>query len=170
MAAQGGMPGMGGAQPTPEQLKTMAEKKIAPLFEDLKKNPKDTDTLTKIGTYYMAAGQFEDAEKYFKQVVDIKPSADAWTKLSNAQAYAGSGEKAIASLNSALLLDPKFANALFNLGLLKWQVQNDPKGAIACWETLIRTNPDHPKLDQVKELIAHAKEQMKAPKAKPVKQ
>jgi cytochrome c-type biogenesis protein CcmH/NrfG len=66
-------------------------------------------------------------------------------------------------LNRALQLDPKFASALFNLGMLKWQVQGDVKGAIASWEKLVKTNPNHPQVEQVKKMIARAKEHEKIP-------
>jgi tetratricopeptide (TPR) repeat protein len=156
---QAGGPAPGAAQPGPEQMRAMADKKVEPLLAIVKANPNDTDTLTKIGTLYIAAGQFDESAKYFEKVTVIKPTADAWTKLSNAQAYGGSADKAIASLNKALQLDPKFANALYNLGMLKWQVQGDVKGAIACWEDLVKMNPNHPQLNQVKQLIAHVKHQ-----------
>jgi cytochrome c-type biogenesis protein CcmH/NrfG len=153
----------GAGQPAPEQMKQMADKQVAPLLEALKQNPKDTDTLTKVGTFYLAARQFDESAKYFEKVTTIKPSADAWTKLSNAQYYGGSGDKAIDSLNKALQIDPKFANALYNLGMLKWQVQGDVKGAIVCWEKLVKTNPNHPQIEQVKKMIARAKEHEKIP-------
>jgi tetratricopeptide (TPR) repeat protein len=146
------------AQPGPEQMKAMAEKKVAPLLEELKANPKDTDLLSKIGTFYLLAGQYEESMKYFEKATVIKPSADSWTKLSNAQAYGGSADKAIESLNKALKLDPNSANALYDLGMVKWQAKGDAKGAIACWEKLVKTNPNHPQIDQVKKLIEHARE------------
>jgi superkiller protein 3 len=156
-------PGVTPDQITPDQLKRMVDKQVAPLLETLSKNPKDTDTLTKVGAYYFAGRQFEDSAKYYEMAANIKPSAAAWTKLGNAQYYGGSGDKAIASLNKALQIDPKSANALYNLGMLKWQVQGDVKGAIQCWETLVNTNPHHPQVEQVKKMIAQAKEHEKVP-------
>jgi cytochrome c-type biogenesis protein CcmH/NrfG len=158
----GGVPAAN-AEPGPDQMKAMADKKVAPLLEELKQNPKDTDAMIKAGTYYMAARQFDESQKYFRMAVDVKPTADSWTKLSNAQFYGGAGDKAIESLNKALELDPKSANALYNLGMLKWQVKGDLKGAIACWEKLVKTNPNHPQVDQVKKMIARAKEHEKLP-------
>jgi len=149
--------------PSPEQMKQMADKKVAPMLEELKNNPKDTDTMVKIGTFYLAARQFDDSQKYFQKAVDVKPSADNLTKLANAQFYGGAGDKAIDSLNKALQLDPKSANALYNLGMLKWQVKGDVKGAIAAWEKLVKTNPHHPQIEQVKKMIARAKEHEQIP-------
>jgi cytochrome c-type biogenesis protein CcmH/NrfG len=150
-------------QPGPEQMKQMADKKVAPLLEQLSKNPRDSDTLIKVGNFYQAARQFDEAAKYFQKAVDVKPTADTLTKLSNAQYYGGAGDQAIETLYKALQIDPKFANALFNLGMLKWQVKGDTKGAIASWEELLRTNPHHPNRDQVEKMIARAKEHAKLP-------
>jgi cytochrome c-type biogenesis protein CcmH/NrfG len=164
---QAGNP-MGGAKtapapPTPEQLKQMADQQVEPLLEQLRQNPKDSATLTRIATYYLAARQFDESEKYFQKAVDVRPTADALTKLGNAQYFGGSSDKAIETFNKALQVDPKFANALYNLGMLKWQVHGDVKGAIACWEKLIKTNPNHPQRAQVEKMIARAKEHEKMP-------
>jgi cytochrome c-type biogenesis protein CcmH/NrfG len=164
---QAGNP-MGGGQaappaPTPERMKQMADQQVAPLLEQLKQNPKDSALLTKIATYYLAAQQYDESEKYFQMAVDVKPTADALTKLGNAQYFGGSTDKAIATFNKALAVDPKFANALYNLGMLKWQAQGDVKGAVACWEKLIKTNPNHPQRAQVEKMIAKAKEHEKMP-------
>lgn len=158
----GGMPS-GNVQPGPEQMKTMAEKKVAPLLEQLTKTPKDADLLTQVGRFYMAAQQFDDSAEYFGRAADARPTAEAFTNLANAQAYAGTPDKAIATLNHALQLDPKFASALFNLGMLKWQAKGDVKGAVACWEKLVKMNPNHPQVEQVKKMIARAKDHEKIP-------
>jgi cytochrome c-type biogenesis protein CcmH/NrfG len=62
------------------------------------------------------------------------------------------------SLNHALELDPKYANALFNLGMLKLRVKGDNKGAIALWEKLIKTNPDNPHRAEIEQMIAKVKQ------------
>lgn len=161
-AEAGGAPGAA-AKPTPEAMKRMADKQVAPLLEQLKTNPKDADTLSKVAHFYVVAGQYEDAATYYEKTAEVKPTADVLTELSNAYYYGGSGDKAIDALNRALQIDPKFANALYNLGMLKWQVQGDTKGAIECWQTLLKTNPNHPQRAQVEKMIARAKEHEKNP-------
>jgi cytochrome c-type biogenesis protein CcmH/NrfG len=140
----------------------MADKQVAPLLDELKQNPNDTDTMIKVGGYYYAARQFADAAAYYEKAAAIKPTADVLTKLSNAQFYTGAGDKAIETLNQALKLDPKFANALYDLGMLKWQVQGDTKGAVASWEQLLKvTKPDNPIHATVEKMIAKVKEHEK---------
>jgi cytochrome c-type biogenesis protein CcmH/NrfG len=159
-APEGGMPSMANP-PSPDQMKSMADKKVAPLLEQLKQNPDDLVTLNKVGSYYFAAQQFNDAAQYFGRAAAVKPSAEAFTNVANSEVYAGDVEKAVASFNRALELDAGYAPALFNLGMVKWKSQNDPKGAVACWEKLIKMNPKHPHLDEVKKMIARAKQHEK---------
>ncbi len=51
---------------------------------------------------------------------------------------------------------------LFNMGVVKWQGKGDPKGAVAAWEQLLKTNPDYPEKARVLELIERAKQHSKA--------
>lgn len=145
------------AQPTPTDMKRMADVQVAPLLAKLKENPKDTELLNKVAHYYMVAKQFHDASTYYEKAVAIKPSPAGWTQLAVSYYYGNSGEKAIDALNQALKLDPKDADALFDLGMLKWQVRNDPKGALACWNKLLKTHPNHPRRAQVEKMIAELK-------------
>jgi cytochrome c-type biogenesis protein CcmH/NrfG len=48
---------------------------------------------------------------------------------------------AIAQLNRSLSYDPKDANSLFDLGMIKLQGKQDSKGALAAWQQLLKTNP-----------------------------
>jgi molybdopterin-biosynthesis enzyme MoeA-like protein len=153
--ASGGAAQRAMRQPTPEEMKRMVAKAVAPLLEQLKQNPKDAGLHSKIGADYVRASQFADAVPYFEKASQLKPSAEAFTSLASAQAYSGKPDAAIDNLNHALKLDPTSADALFNLGMLKWRAKGDNKGAIACWEKLLKTNPNHPKLDVVRQLIAH---------------
>ena len=158
----GANPGQAQQPPSPDQMKQMADKQVAPLLEQANKNPSDFDALIKIGGYYFAARQFDKAATFYEKAANVKQTADVLTKLSNAQFYGGSGDKAIDTLNRALQLDPKFANALYNLGMLKWQVRGDVKGAIASWERLLKvTDPNNPNRAAVEKIIYRAKEHEK---------
>jgi len=154
---------LGSDQPNADSMKRMAEKQVAPLLEQLKSNPNDPEILAKIAHYYMVASQFNDAAVYYEKTVAVKPTAEYLTGLANAYYYAEKTDKAMENLNRALQTDPTFADALYNLGVIKWQVKGDTKGAVEAWEKLIKTNPKHPQLDQVKKMIARAKEHEKVP-------
>jgi cytochrome c-type biogenesis protein CcmH/NrfG len=151
------------AQVTPDQLKHMADKKVEPLLAQLQKNPKDAKLLSDIGSAYLAARQFESAREYFERSVAAKPDASVLTQLSAAQYFCNDVDNAIATLHRALQLDPKSATALFNLGMLEWQVKSDPNAAIAAWEKLLKVNPNDPNRAQVEQLLARAKRHQAIP-------
>ena len=151
------------APPTPEAMKRMADKQVAPLLEQLKTDPNNAGTLDKVAHFYLVAGQFNDAATYYDKETTVKPTAEGLTQLAIADYYGGAGDKAIDALNRALKIDPKSANALYNLGMLKWQVKGDVNGAVECWQTLLNTNLDASRRAQVEQMIARAKEHAKIP-------
>jgi cytochrome c-type biogenesis protein CcmH/NrfG len=65
---------------------------------------------------------------------------------------------AIAELQKSLTYDPKHAGTLMNLGIIKWKGKDDAPGAIAAWQTLLKSNPGFPQKDKVEQLIAQARE------------
>jgi cytochrome c-type biogenesis protein CcmH/NrfG len=71
--------------------------------------------------------------------------------------YTGDVEGALGQLQQSLSYDSKNANALFNLGMVKWKGKNDAAGAIAAWQTLLKTNPKLDRKPVVEKMIAEAK-------------
>jgi tetratricopeptide (TPR) repeat protein len=146
------------AMPSPEHLKQMGDKMAEPLLKDLKSNENDAKTLAKLASVYFRSGQYPLAIEYYEKSLKTKPSAEGYVSLSNTYHYAGQDEKAIAMLERALEVDPKSANALFNLGMLNWKVKKDPQAAIQNWQSLLKNNPHHSRRAQVESLIAKVKQ------------
>jgi cytochrome c-type biogenesis protein CcmH/NrfG len=134
---------MGGERiPSPEELKEMANKQAAPLIEKLKTDPNNTALLVQTGAIYHATLQFREAATYYGRAVKVDPSNVAFrTKLASSLFRGGDVDGAIAQLNRALADDPKNANALFDLGMIRLQGKKDGKGALAAWRQLLKTNP-----------------------------
>jgi cytochrome c-type biogenesis protein CcmH/NrfG len=65
---------------------------------------------------------------------------------------------AISQLQQVLQEQPKDANSMFNLGMIKWKGKNDANGAIAEWRQLLKSNPklDDAKKSQIQKVIAEA--------------
>jgi len=151
-------------QVTPDRLTHMADKQAEPLLAELKEHPNDPSLLAKLGNTYLAAHQFQSAQNYYERSLAVKAGDPAvLTQLASSYYYQGDTDKAIATLQRALKIDPGYANALYNLGMMQWQVKSDPKGAIALWEKLLKTNPDHPQRAQVEQMIARAKQHLSVP-------
>jgi cytochrome c-type biogenesis protein CcmH/NrfG len=142
---------------TPDQLKQGADKLTEPLLARLRKSPDDPFLLAEIGKIYYQTRQFTMAAKYYEDSVRVQPDAVVLVKLGGAYHLDGDDDRAIGAWDHALRLDPKNPDALFNIGIVKWQAQGDRKGAIAAWQKLLQTNPNHPKRAQVEELLTQAK-------------
>jgi cytochrome c-type biogenesis protein CcmH/NrfG len=133
---------MGGHLPSLEEMKQMADKKAAPLLEKLKGDPNNSDLLIQVGNIYKSTHQFKEAASYYDKALQIDPKNVAIrTEMASCLYYNGDVDGAISQLQQSLRVDPKDANSLFNLGMIKWQGKQDSKGALAAWQQLLKSNP-----------------------------
>jgi cytochrome c-type biogenesis protein CcmH/NrfG len=152
------LPGIGSTQQQQAASPEMIAKAAEPLLAQLKTNPKDFDTLEKLGNLYYDSQAYPQAIEAYEKALTVQPNnADVRTDLGTAYWYTGNADKAIASFEQALAIRPNHPGTLFNLGIVKWQGKKDPKGAVVAWEKLLQTNPDYPQKDQVQTLIERAK-------------
>lgn len=156
--------GMGGQMPSLEQMKQMADSKVAPLLEKLKGDPNNSDLLVKVGDLYVATHQFKEAAGYYDKALHVDPkNVSIRTQMASCLYYQGDVDGAISQLQQALHYDPKDANSLFNLGMIKLQGKKDSKGALAAWQLLLKANPDlsAERKARVQKLIADVQMQSK---------
>jgi len=133
---------MGGHMPSLEEMKQMADKKAAPLLEKLKGDPNNSDLLIQVGNIYKSTHQFKEAASYYDKALQIDPKNVAIrTEMASCLYYNGDVDGAISQLQQSLRVDPKDANSLFNLGMIRWQGKQDSKGAVAAWQQLLKSNP-----------------------------
>jgi cytochrome c-type biogenesis protein CcmH/NrfG len=132
---------------------------VAPLLEGVEKNPSDFDSLVKLGDLYYDGQQFPSAIQYYQRALAIHPdNPNVRTDMGTAYWYTGNAEKAVAAMETSLKYRPGHPQTLFNLGWVRWQGKQDPKGAIEAWEQLLKTNPHYPEKQKVEQYIAKAKE------------
>ncbi len=159
---QGQIPGftsVPGSGSSPE----LVDKAAQPMLEALKTNPKDVDTLARLGNLYYDSQLYQKAIDYYGQVLKITPgNADVRTDMGTAMFYLGDADKALAEFQKALSYQPNHPNTLFNTGIVKWQGKKDAPGAIAAWEQLLKTNPNYPERQKVEDLLNRAKEHAKS--------
>ena len=145
-------------QPDPG-LQAALARAVAPLLEAINRDPKDFDSLVKIGNLYYDGKQFPSAIQYYERALAIHPeNPDVRTDMGTAYWYTGDAEKALAAMETSLKNRPGHPQTLFNLGWVRWQGKQDPKGAIEAWQELLKANPDYPQKQQVEQYIAKAKE------------
>ena len=148
--------------PTPslDQLKHMADKQAEPLLAKLVKDPKNVALLSQLGHIYKATHQFQRAAEYYRKALETDPKNVAVrTEMASCLYYGGDIDGALGQLQQSLKYDPRDANSLFNLGMIKWKGKDDPAGAIAAWQQLLRTSPNLEKKPIVEKMIAEAQQQ-----------
>jgi len=149
----------GGNQPTPEQLKHMADKQAEPILAQLKNSPNDPKLLAQAGNVYYDAQQYQVAIEYYNRSLQANPKdANVRTDMGTAYFYLGDSDRALQEFRTALKDDPKHGQTMFNMGMVQWQGKGDVPGAVATWEKLLKTVPDYPERARVEELLAKAKE------------
>jgi cytochrome c-type biogenesis protein CcmH/NrfG len=159
----GSTPGAGMPQqmPTLDDMKRMADKQAGPLLEKLKTDPNNSSLLNQVGTVYKVTHQFKDAAEYYEKAVQADPkNVAARTDLASCLYYEGDVEGALKQLQISLQYDPKDANTLFNLGMIRWQAKKDSSGAVSAWQQLLKANPKlaNDKKAAVEKLIAQARQ------------
>ena len=157
-AATASQPDTSSMQPTPEQIRQVADKQAAPLIEQLKTDSRNAALLAKIGNIYYDAQQYPVAIDYYQQSLKMAPNdASVRTDMATAFWYTGNSDTAIAEFNRALSEEPNKPNALFNLGVVQWQGKMDVAGALASWQRLLDTNPNYEGRAKVAELMEQVK-------------
>jgi cytochrome c-type biogenesis protein CcmH/NrfG len=147
------------AQPTPQQMKQMADTQAAALLAQLQSDPNNADLLAKVGNIYYDTQQYPVAIDYYQRSLTAQPAnPGVRTDLGTAYWYSGNPDSAITEFNQALSYAPNNANTLFNLGIVKWQGKMDIDGAVAAWQKLLNTNPNYENRQKVLDLIAEAKQ------------
>jgi len=151
-ASDGGHPPL-----TLEQMKQMADVQASALIEKSKADPKNASLLAQIASVYQSTHQFKEAAGYYQRALKIEPkNVSARTELASCLYYSGDADGALSQLAQALKYQPADANSLFNLGMIKYRGKNDPKGAIAAWQELLKVHPDLDRKATVEKMIAEA--------------
>lgn len=140
----------------------MLDAQTKPLLQRLETNPKDISALIELGNIYFDASQWPAAIGYYTRALNEAPkNPDVRTDMGIAYYYSGDADRALKEFDRALKDDPRHAQTLFNVGVVKLGGKNDPKGAIAAWESLLKIDPAYPDRAKVETLLADAKSKIK---------
>jgi len=158
VSAASAQPENSSTQPTPEQMRNMADKQAAPLIAQLKSDPTNAKLLAQIGNIYYDTQQYPVAIDYYQRTLQVTPKdASVRADMATAFWYTGNADTAIAEFHRALGDEPNKPNALFNLGVVQWQGKMDVRSALATWQKLLDTNPNYEGKAKVAELMEQVK-------------
>jgi cytochrome c-type biogenesis protein CcmH/NrfG len=144
--------------PTMPSTTQMLSTQTQPLLARLQSNPKDAAALIELGNIYFDASQWSDAISYYSRALDVTPhDPDVRTDRGIAYFYTGDADLALKEFDRALKDDPRHVQTLFNVGVVKMNGKNDPKGALAAWESLLKIDPAYKDRARVESLMAEAR-------------
>jgi cytochrome c-type biogenesis protein CcmH/NrfG len=124
----------------------------------LASDPKNVRANVELGNRLYDAARYTEAIPYYQQAMTLDPkNVSVSTDLATALFYAGRPDEALAQFDKSLAIDPKHGQTLFNVGIVRRDGKQDPKGAIAAWERLLAAVPDYADAGKVRTMIAELK-------------
>jgi tetratricopeptide (TPR) repeat protein len=124
----------------------------------LASDPKNVRANLELGNRLYDAARYAEAIPYYQQAFALDPkNVSVSTDLATALFYAGRPDEALAQFDKSLAIDPRHGQTLFNVGIVRRDGKQDPKGAIAAWERLLASVPDYADAGKVRTMIAELK-------------
>jgi cytochrome c-type biogenesis protein CcmH/NrfG len=146
------------ASAAPQPSAVVTEQELQGWRTILASDPKNVRANAELANRLYDAGRYADAIPYYQQAFTLDPkNVSISTDFATALYYAGRVDDALAQFDRSLTIDPKHGQTLFNIGIVKRDGRNDPKGAIAVWERLLASVPDYPEAPKVRTMIAELK-------------
>lgn len=142
----------------PQPTALVTEQELQGWRNVLSTDPKNVRANVELANRLYDAGRYAEAIPYYQQAFTLDPkNVSVSTDFATALHYAGRSAEALAQFDRSLSIDPKHGQTLFNIGIVKRDARNDPKGAIAAWEQLLAAVPDYPDAPKVRTMIAELK-------------
>ncbi len=106
-------------------------------------NPENFQAWIQLGNLYYDTGQYDKAiTAYTTSLKYHSGDANLLTDLGVMYRRTHQPKKAIAMFEKAEKIDPTHQASLFNEGIVRYYDLGDTKGALACWQELLKINPD----------------------------
>jgi tetratricopeptide (TPR) repeat protein len=124
------------------QDRSLIETQINRWNEDVRRNPKDFETLAAIGSAYGKLGRHAEAIEYFNKAIAVNPSyEEAYLGMAASYGFLGQLDRKVWACKKAIALKPDDAVAYANLGsaLGKTGKYKDSADAL---EQAVRLKPD----------------------------
>jgi tetratricopeptide (TPR) repeat protein len=134
------------------------ESELRAYREILARDPKNLQAAIRAGNLLYDAQRYTEAIGYYQQAFALDPTdVNVSTDLGTALWYAGRADEALAQYEKSLALNKTHAQTLFNVGIVRADGKRDYAGAIAAWDTLLKTNPTYPDVIKVRSLMTDAR-------------
>jgi tetratricopeptide (TPR) repeat protein len=144
------------AQTTPA-AHVVDESELRAYRDILARDPRNLQAAVTAGNLLYDGQRYVEAIAFYQQAFALNPSdINVSTDLGTALWYAGRADEALAQYQKSLAIDATHAQTLFNVGIVRADGKRDYAGAVAAWDTLLKTTPAYPDAAKVRTLIASA--------------
>lgn len=116
---------------------------ILSLEAEVTKNPQNYEAWTRLGNLYYDTQQADKAIAAYNKSLELhKGDANIKTDLGVMYRMANQPQKAIEMFNRAKQENPTHLPSRYNKGIVLMYDLNDPQGAIASWEEMLKIDPE----------------------------
>jgi tetratricopeptide (TPR) repeat protein len=105
-----------------------------------------------LGNLYMDHGQFDEAARWYREAVALKPSPDVIVDLGACLVNGGKAAEGLEQFEKVLKASPDHKKAAFNKGVALMELGRAGE-AVAVWDGLLKRYPDDPQLQTLKQQI-----------------
>jgi len=143
--------------PANAAVPVLDESELRAYREILAGDPKNFQAAVKAGNLLYDAHRYVEAIPFYQQAFALNSSdVNVSTDLGTALWYAGRADEALAQYQKSLAIDATHAQTWFNIGIVRADGKRDYAGAVAAWDSLLKSNPGYPEVAKVRTLIADA--------------
>jgi cytochrome c-type biogenesis protein CcmH/NrfG len=140
-------------EPSPEN-----REKIARLNAQLASDPRDVKSRLELGHLYLDQRQHSDAMQSYRAVLTIQPdNPEALTHMGVLLYESGQVEAALAHIDRALAINPRYAHALWDKGRILLHGKQDTAGAVKAWERFLAVSPTGTDAEKVRRFLSALK-------------
>ena len=141
--------------PAATNVPVLDESELRAYRDILARDPTNVQAAVKAGNLLYDAQRYTEAIALYQQAFALDPTdINVSTDLGTALWYAGRADEALAQYEQSLAVNKTHAQTLFNVGIVRAEGKHDYAGAVAAWETLLKTNPAYPDVVKVRSLMA----------------
>jgi cytochrome c-type biogenesis protein CcmH/NrfG len=122
----------------------------------------NTSVRVELGNLYMDHRRFDDAARWYREAIAIRPDPDVIVDLGACLVNGGKATEGLAEFDKALKIAPEHRKAAFNKGVALMELGR-AKEAVAVWDDLLKRFPDDPQLQTLKRQIDQVRASAKPP-------
>lgn len=116
---------------------------IDDLNAKLKASPRDTELLSRLADAYFDKKQFDEAVKYYKKVIELKPDdASTYNEIGLSLHYQGKSAEGVKYIDEGIKKNPYFQKIWLTKGFILAYGMGDINGAKEAWEKTKALNPE----------------------------